>query len=185
MTTYLLKNKSKLYALRLSPTEPVSPMQCAKVIVFIPLCLCTTIAPRSSKLCASGVPGCHLEQEPLPYSSSFAQSQGLTILLRMQRSLGVCGDGHEGGPALELGVPCGFSLSGEDGRPVRASCLSLSLSSDSLTNTIQSQSSAPLKLESILSPIAGEGLLSREGRFLISPILNAQCPCLQHCPLLL
>lgn len=31
MTTYLLKIRAKLYALRLSPTEPVSPMQCAKV----------------------------------------------------------------------------------------------------------------------------------------------------------
>lgn len=70
--------------------------------------------------------------------------------------------GMKEGPALELGYLAVFSEWGGQ-ETVRAG-LSFSLSlSDSLTKHNPANPQTPLKLESIMSPIAGEGLLFQGG----------------------
>ena len=165
---------------------PCSVLRCP---VFIPLCLCSTIAPRSSKLCASGV-SCHLERDPCLTAVHLLRVRDTDYtLLRMQRSLGVWEWAWRRALPWSWGT-LQFSLSGEDRRQWERGCLFLSLSlslslslGDFLTKHNPANPQAPLKLDSIMTPVAGE--VSREGPLLD---LHTECSvscCLQHCSCLL
>ena len=151
---------------------PCSVLRCP---VFIPLCLCSTIAPRSSKLCASGV-RCHLEREPCLTAVHLVRVRDTDYtLLRMQRSLGVWGWAWRRAPPWSWGT-LQFSLSGEDRRQWERGCLSLSLSQWHPHQTQSSQSSNTFKTRLHHVPNCWWGPpFPGRARFLIS-ILNAQCP---------
>lgn len=120
---------------------PCSVLRCP---MFIPLCLCSTIAPRSSKLCASGV-SCHLERDPCLTAVHLLRVRDTDYtLLRMQRSLGVWEWAWRRALPWSWGT-LQFSLSGEDRRQWERGCLSLSLSRWLPHQTQSSQSSSTFK----------------------------------------